>query len=95
MEDQIAKKKADLIREKGRQSEKAKKLRASKLFEVGKLAEVAGVLEADHGFLLGLLLNAADISPQIERWKTLKAKGDAKLKEQEAQRKKDLKAKNA
>lgn len=93
LEDQIAKKRADLIREKGRQSLKDKKLRAAKLFEVGKLAEIAGVLEADNGFLLGLLLSA-DISPQTERWKTLKAKGDAKLKELDALRKKNLKAKN-
>ena len=91
LEDQIAKKRAALVREKGRLSEKERKARTRKLIEIGGLAEIAGLLESDPGFLLGALLNAAEFSADSERWKSLKTKGDSLLKEREASRKKSQK----
>ena len=88
LEEQIAKKRAQLVREKGRLSEKERKARTRKFIQIGGLAEIAGLVEFDHGFLLGALLNVAEISSDSERWKTLKAKGDSLLKEREAARKK-------
>lgn len=88
LEEQIAKKRAELVRVKGRLSEKERKARTRKLIQIGGLAEIAGLLESDEGFLLGALLNAAEISPDSERWKSLKGKGDSLLKEGEAFRKK-------
>ena len=57
LEEQIAKKRAALVREKGRLSEKERKTRTRKLIEMGGLAEIAGLLESDPGFILGALLN--------------------------------------
>ena len=91
LEEQIAKKKAALIREKGRQSEKERKARTRKLIQIGGLAEVAELVDADPGFLLGHLMQAKDISPESGDWKRLKAKGDSVLKEREAARKKQSK----
>ena len=91
LEEQIAKKKAALIREKGRQSEKERKARTRKLIQIGGLAEVAELIDADPGFLLGHLMQAKDISPESGDWKRLKAQGDSVLKEREAARKKQSK----
>jgi hypothetical protein len=91
LEEQIAKKRAELIRQKGRLSEKDRRARTRKLIQVGGLADIAGLLEADHGFLLGVLLNASEISLDSERWKTTKLKGDILLKERDAARKKSVK----
>ena len=91
LEEQIAKKKAALIREKGRQSEKERKARTRKLIQIGGLAEVAELVDADPGFLLGHLMQGKDISPESGDWKRLKAKGDSVLKEREAARKKQSK----
>ena len=91
LEEQIAKKRAALVREKGRLSEKERKARTRKLIEIGGLAEIAGLLEFDPGFLLGSFLNIAEVSSDSERWKSLKTKGDGLLKEREAARKKSQK----
>ena len=91
LEEQIAKKRAALVREKGRLSEKERKARTRKLIEIGGLAEIAGLLESDPGFLLGAFLNVAEISVDSERWKSLKTKGDGPLKERAASRKKSQK----
>jgi hypothetical protein len=91
LEEQIAKKRAALVREKGRLSEKERKTRTRKLIEMGGLAEIAGLLESDPGFILGALLNLAEVSSDSERWKSLKTKGDGLLKEREAARKKSRK----
>lgn len=92
LEEQIAKKKAALIREKGRLSEKERKARTRNLIQIGGLAEIAELAESDHGFLLGYLMQAKDISPDSGDWKRLKAKGDSILKEREAARKKQSRA---
>jgi hypothetical protein len=88
LEDQIAKKKALLIREKGRVSEKERRARIRKLIEVGSFFETAGLLDSDQGFLLGVLLQAASLSPTSARYEDLKHKGDELLKESENARKK-------
>lgn len=87
LEELIAKKKAELIREKGRLSEKARKDRTRKLIQIGGLAEIAGLTESDPGFLLGYLMKATQIETNSGEWKILKAKGDSVLKEREAARK--------
>lgn len=92
LEETIAKNTAALAREKGRFSEKERKTRVRRLIHVGGLAEMVDLLDADSGFLLGCLMGAATISPDSERWKGLKAKGDALLKVQEAASKKAAKA---
>lgn len=89
LEELIAKKKAELIREKGRLSQKARKERTRKLIQVGGLAEIAQLGESDPGFLLGCLLKAAQVETDSGEWKILKAKGDSILKEREAARKKN------
>ena len=91
LEEQIAKKRAALVREKGRLSEKERKARTRKLIEIGTLVEIAGLFESDPGFLLGALLNAAENSADSERWKSLKARGDGLLRERESSRKKSQK----
>ena len=91
LEEEIAKKKALLVRERGKLSEKERKARTRQLIQIGGLAEIAGLSDSDAGFLLGYLLNASDIAPQSERWKTFKAKGDALLKDREDARKKSQK----
>ncbi len=80
LEDEIARKKAALLRVKGQISEKERKAKTRRLIEVGGFAETAEVLEADSGFLLGLMLEGKDISSDSPRWKELKAKGDPLLK---------------
>lgn len=92
LEEQIAKKKAALIREKGRLSEKERKARTRKLIQIGGLAELAGLADAEPGFLLGYLMEAAKVSPDSAEWRRLKAKGDSVLNEREAARKKQSKA---
>lgn len=82
LEEQIAKKQADLVRAKGRLSEKERKARNRKLFQAGRLLESAGLLDADPGFLLGYLLAGTNISSGSERWKVLREKGNSVLKEQ-------------
>lgn len=88
LEEQIAKKKALLVREKGRISQKERKARTRKLIEVGSLAEIAEVLDREPGFLLGVLLNARDISPTSAKFEELTDKGQTLLKEREKNRKK-------
>ena len=92
LEELIAKKKALLIREKGRLSEKERKVRTRRLIQIGGLAEIAGIIEADSGFILGVLIRAKDIDPDSAEWRGLRSKGDAILKEREAARKKAQKA---
>lgn len=87
LEETIAKKKALLIREKGRLSQKERKARVRKLIEIGGLADIAGLLETDPGFILGALLQAKDISPTSSRFQELKDKGSSLLKEREKSRK--------
>ena len=94
LEQQIAKKKAELIREKGKLSEKARKERTRKLIQIGGLAEVAGLSEADAGFILGVFLKAKDIDQESGEYRSLKAKGEVVLKEREAERKRKAKAAN-
>ena len=94
LEEQIAKKQALLVRVKGSLSVKERKARVRRLIGIGSLAEIAGLTDSPPGFLLGCLLEAKDISPDSAKWRGLKAKGDAILKEREAARKKKLKAKN-
>ena len=94
LEQQIAKKKAELIREKGKLSQKARKERTRKLIQIGGLAEVAGLSDADAGFILGHMLRAKDIDEGSGEYRSLKAKGDALLKEREAERKRKAKAAN-
>lgn len=89
LEDLIAKKRALLIREKGKLSEKEKRARLRRLIEIGELTEIAGLSEPDLGFLLGLLLRANSITPQSAKWRVLKAKGDSLLKELQAKKKKE------
>ena len=94
LEEQIARKRAALIREKGRISEKERKARIKRFIKVGELAEMAGLMNTDDGFLLGCLLSASNISPESDRWISLKAKGDALLAEQDtAQRRAQKKGK--
>ena len=93
LEEMIAKKKALLIREKGRLSEKERKARTRKLIQMGGLAEIAGLAEADSGFLLGYLIKAKDIEESTAEWRGLKSKGDAILEEREEARKKASKTK--
>jgi len=88
LEEQIAKKRAELVRAKGLISEKERKARTRKLIQIGGLAEIAGLLEADSGFLLGVLLSAAETSVDSQSWKSLKIRGDVVLLEREAARKK-------
>ncbi len=88
LEEQVAKKRAELVRAKGRISEKERKARTRRLIQIGGLAEIAGLLEADSGFLLGVLLSAAETSADSQFWKSLKIRGDVVLLEREAARKK-------
>jgi hypothetical protein len=88
LEELIAKKKAELLRERGRLSEQARKHRMRRLIQVGELAEWAEVLDQDNGFLLGVLLGAKAITLESMEWQALKTQGDALLKEREAARKK-------
>ena len=94
LEEQIAKKQALLVRVKGSLSVKERKARVRRLIEIGSLAEIAGLTDSPPGFLLGCLLEAKDISQESAKWRGLRTKGDAILKEREAARKKKLKAKN-
>jgi len=94
LEEHIAKKQALLIRVKGSLSVKERKARVRRLIEIGSLAEIAELTDSPPGFLLGCLLEAKEISPESAKWRGLKARGDAILKEREAARKKKLKAKN-
>ena len=92
LEETIAKKKALLVREKGRLSVKDRKARTRKLIEIGGLAEIAEVQNRELGFLLGVFLYARDISPTSSRFEDLKSNGDALLKEREKARKKSAKS---
>ena len=94
LEQQIAKKKAELIREKGKLSQKARKDRTRKLIQIGGLADVAGLSDSEPGFILGVLLRAKDIASDSGEYRMLRAKGDALLKEREAERKRNSKAAN-
>ncbi len=94
LEEQIAKKRAELVREKGRISEKERKARIKRLFQIGGLAEMAWLMKTDDGYLLGCLLSASSISPESERWISLKAKGDALLAKQDTAQRRSLKKEN-
>jgi len=94
LEEQIAKKQALLVRVKGSLSVKERKARVRRLIGIGSLAEIAGLTDSPPGFILGCLLEAKEISQESAKWRSLKARGDAILKEREAARKKKLKAKN-
>jgi hypothetical protein len=87
LEELIAKKKAELLRERGRLSEQARKNRMRRLIQVGELAEWANVLDQDNGFLLGVLLRAKEIAVDSPEWQAMKAAGDKVLQEREAKRK--------
>lgn len=60
-------------------------------FEVGGLAQIAGLLNEDRGFLLGVLLRAQEelSSPTwtTDQYQTLKQLGDGELAAREANRK--------
>jgi hypothetical protein len=86
LEETIAKKKALLIREKGRISEKERRAKVRKLVELGGLADMAGLIDSDRGFLLGVLLEVRDISPTSDKYQELKDKGDSVLNEREKAR---------
>ncbi len=88
LEEAIAKKKALLVRVKGSLSQKERKARTRKLIEIGGLVDIAGLTDSDHGFILGVLLKARDISPTSEKYQELKSKGDSLLKEREKARNK-------
>jgi len=90
LEEQIAKKKAELIRERGRLSETTRKNRMRRMIQIGELAEIAGVIESENAFLLGVLLKAKEIDPVSAEWRDLKQRGDAVLTKREATRKKDV-----
>jgi hypothetical protein len=77
----IAKKKALLIREKGRLTEKERKARNKKLIALGSLIETAGLLEADESFILGLLLSGKEVLPESNRYSEMSDKGAVVLKE--------------
>ena len=81
IEAQIAKKKALLVREKGKLLGKERRARVKRLINIGSLAEAAGILDADAGFLMGVLLKASEVSVESLEWRTLKNKGDTMLKE--------------
>ena len=87
LEEQVARKQAELVRAKGRLSDKERRAKNRQLFQIGRLVEAAGLLDADPGFLLGHLLKGADIDPGTERWKSLKARGDTAKKELERSKK--------
>ncbi len=89
LEEAIAKKKALLIREKGRISEKERRAKVRKLVELGGLADMAGLIDSDRGFLLGVLLEINDLSPTSARFQELKTKGEALLKERKSSPKGD------
>ena len=84
LEEQLAKKKAELVRARGRLSESARKARARKLIQFGELVELAGLFDSDAAFLLGVLLEAADVPPESERWKALRERGKPAIRPQEA-----------
>ena len=88
LEEAIAKKKALLVREKGRLTQKERKARTRKLIEIGSLAEIAQIQDRELGFLLGVFLYGRDISPTSARFEDLKSNGDALLKESKKARKK-------
>ncbi len=83
LEEQVAKKKAELIRERGKLSEKERKARVRRLIQLGGLVEIAELDEADHGFLLGLLLSGKSIAAESVEWRRLKTSGDAFINERE------------
>lgn len=91
LEELIAKKRAELTREKGRRSEKERKARNRDLIQLGILAEMAGLRGSDRGFVLGCLLKAKDIDPGNPRYQELKILGDKLLKEREEARKREEK----
>ncbi len=86
LEEQIARKKAELIRARGKLSEKDRKARVRRLIQIGGLAEIAELDGADPGFLLGLLLSGKDIAKGTSEWRRLKASGDVLLKKREKER---------
>jgi hypothetical protein len=88
LEELIAKKKAELLREKGRLSEQARKNRMRRMIQVGELAEWAEVLEQENAFLLGVLLQAKEMAVGSAEWNALKMQGETFLKEREVARKK-------
>lgn len=94
IEEQIARKKALLIRVKGGLSVKERKERVRLLIQIGALAEIADLTDSPPGFLLGVFLEAKEVSPDSAKWRSLKARGDALLKEREAKKKRKLKAKS-
>ncbi len=81
LEEEIAKKKAALLREKGKLSEKDRKARTRELIQIGGLSEIAGLRNSDKGFLLGVLLKAKEIDPSSTKYLELKAMGDRVLDE--------------
>jgi hypothetical protein len=86
LEELIAKKKAILIREKGRLTEKERKARNKKLIALGSIIETAGLMEADESFILGLLLSGKELSPDSKLFLEYKDKGASVLKQNNQQK---------
>ena len=87
LEELIAKKRALLIREKGKLSEKERKARNKKLIALGSLVETTGLYEADEKFILGVLLSGKDLPPESSRYSEFKEKGATLLKEKDKETK--------
>jgi hypothetical protein len=83
LEELIAKKKAELLKEKGLLSEKERKSRTRQLIQLGGLIEIAGLREDDKGFILGCLLRAAQIETNSSKYNELKLIGDHALAERQ------------
>ena len=59
IQDQIAKKKAELSRIQARTKERARKIRTRRLIELGGLCDIAGISDYDKGALLGGFMHLA------------------------------------
>ncbi len=81
LEELIAKKKALLVREKGKLTEKERKARNKRLISLGSLIETAGLMEADESFILGLLLSGRELTPDSNRYVEFKDNGATLLKQ--------------
>lgn len=83
LEEKRAKIEAQLKKKLAQIKEKERKRQSRTLIENGRLVELAGLDEADRGFLLGGLLELSKTQEDKDAFQRLKRKGDAVLKERE------------
>jgi hypothetical protein len=87
LEEEIKRKQAALLQAQARIKEKERKARTRRLIEVGGLAEVAGIVEADSALLLGGFLRLAETLKDDATRARMKAEGDTRLAQREAEKK--------